>query len=384
GLFGSRYVELSLDNLTGSVDVIVWATVETIILVVYSSSGSLAKSDPCTILEPTLQVDDDKEFSFGLDSLMDNEVTETDINDVMHTASAEGLSNPRDSEILSEQCHNMEEKEEDGNMVLLLTKTEAYKKMSSYARVLIELQADVKLKDNIVEECTKNTGADEKKNVKQPYSNFSRCSGVEPTIEVSNSNPFDVLNSVDNDVEFGTNGRTTNLVNNEATSSGSSFMNIDNDGKFDSHTPIGEKNNKIKRQIYEGNLRLMDNDGNPLVLSGIVKSDSEVEVVFDETANLRISRSGKDESDKCYGVKLSDASKKLGKKFATGASVVKGPIEKDQIDVQGDIAYDIVDFITHTWPDVSKTAIYFIEDGKKVPAIGKLKLGVMRKQERKQ
>ncbi|CAK7352948.1 unnamed protein product [Dovyalis caffra] len=69
-----------------------------------------------------------------------------------------------------------------------------------------------------------------------------------------------------------------------------------------------------------------------------------------------------------FGIKLSDASKKLGKKFATGASVVKGPTEKEQIDVQGDIAYDIVEFITETWPDVPETAIYFIEDGKKVPA----------------
>ena len=30
----------------------------------------------------------------------------------------------------------------------------------------------------------------------------------------------------------------------------------------------------------------------------------------------------------------------------------QGPTEKDQIDVQGDIAYDIVEFITDTWPDV--------------------------------
>ncbi|PIA64310.1 hypothetical protein AQUCO_00100057v1 [Aquilegia coerulea] len=69
-----------------------------------------------------------------------------------------------------------------------------------------------------------------------------------------------------------------------------------------------------------------------------------------------------------FGVKLSDASKKLGKKFATGASVVKGPTEKEQIDVQGDIAYDIVEFITSTWPDVPEAAIYFIEDGRKVSA----------------
>ncbi|GJT07139.1 hypothetical protein Tco_0841601 [Tanacetum coccineum] len=69
-----------------------------------------------------------------------------------------------------------------------------------------------------------------------------------------------------------TNEGTTNLVNNRATSSGSSFMNLDNDGKFASNTLIG-----------------------------IVESDSEVEVVFDETANLRISTSGKDGSDKGYG-----------------------------------------------------------------------------------
>ncbi|KAI3975379.1 hypothetical protein MKX01_004466 [Papaver californicum] len=69
-----------------------------------------------------------------------------------------------------------------------------------------------------------------------------------------------------------------------------------------------------------------------------------------------------------FGVKLSDASKKLGKKFASGASVVKGPTEKEQVDVQGDISYDIVEFITDTWPEVPESAIYFIEDGRKVPA----------------
>ena len=31
----------------------------------------------------------------------------------------------------------------------------------------------------------------------------------------------------------------------------------------------------------------------------------------------------------------------------------QGPTEKDQIDVQGDISYDIVEFITETWRDVT-------------------------------
>ncbi|GJX35859.1 ATPase, F1/V1/A1 complex, alpha/beta subunit [Tanacetum coccineum] len=233
--------------------------------------------------------------------------------------------------------------------------------------VMIELRADVELKDNIVvampkitreghytcnvrveyewkpswcsscklfrhihEECSKNTCAGEKKTVKKPSqtsrgvsigpklgvkpqkeyrhipkkpnasSSSNKKKGVEPTIEVSNSNPFDVLNSVDNDVEFDTNRGTTNLVNNGVTSSGSSFMNIDNDGEFASNTRIGEKIDKIERQICEGKLTLLDNDGHPLVPTGIVESDSEVEVVFDETANLRISTSGKDGSDKGY------------------------------------------------------------------------------------
>ncbi|KAI5078475.1 hypothetical protein GOP47_0006146 [Adiantum capillus-veneris] len=70
-----------------------------------------------------------------------------------------------------------------------------------------------------------------------------------------------------------------------------------------------------------------------------------------------------------FGIKLTDASKKFGKKFASGASVVKGPTEKEQIDVQGDFMYEIVDFITETWKNVPGSSVYFLEDGKKVSAV---------------
>nr|GEU69168.1 hypothetical protein [Tanacetum cinerariifolium] len=112
-------------------------------------------------------------------------------------------------------------------------------------------------------------------------SSGNKKKGVEPTIEVSNLNTFDVLNSVDNDVEFGTNGETTNLVNNGVTSSGSSFMYIDNDGEFVNNTPIGKKIDKIERQICEVKIRLLNNDGNPLVSTGIVESGSEVDSYLD-------------------------------------------------------------------------------------------------------
>ena len=37
----------------------------------------------------------------------------------------------------------------------------------------------------------------------------------------------------------------------------------------------------------------------------------------------------------------------------------QGPTEKEQIDVQGDISYDIVEFITDTWPDVKYLISFF-------------------------
>ncbi|GJY45196.1 hypothetical protein Tco_0433409, partial [Tanacetum coccineum] len=109
---------------------------------------------------------------------------------------------------------------------------------SSYARVMIELRADVELKDNIVVAMQKITReghyicVGEKRIVKKPSqtsrgvpvgpkmgfkpqkeyrpvskkptanSSSNKNKGVEPTIEVSNSNPFEVLNSVDNDEEL--------------------------------------------------------------------------------------------------------------------------------------------------------------------------------------
>ncbi|KAK2449473.1 translation machinery-associated protein [Trifolium repens] len=101
---------------------------------------------------------------------------------------------------------------------------------------------------------------------------------------------------------------------------------------------------------------------------GKIKKKDKQEVIIEKVVRNKRKSITTVKGLELFGVKLSDASKKLGKKFATGASVVKGPTEKEQIDVQGDISYDIVEFITDTWPDVPEKAIFFIEDGKKVPA----------------
>ncbi|GJR18761.1 hypothetical protein Tco_0967288 [Tanacetum coccineum] len=116
-------------------------------------------------------------------------------------------------------------------------------------------------------------------------SSGNKKKGVEPTIEVSNSNPFDVLNSVDNDVEFGTNGRTTNLVHNEATSSGSFFMNVDNSSS--GTTPIIDKIRKFKDLLTSGQAILVNKAGNPLKkveFSGEYDSEDEVASVDNDMA----------------------------------------------------------------------------------------------------
>ncbi|GKA94339.1 hypothetical protein Tco_0816377 [Tanacetum coccineum] len=88
--------------------------------------------------------------------------------------------------------------------------------------------------------------------------------GAETTVEVSNSNLFDVLNSVDNDVEFGTNGGNTNSVNNGATSSGSfgqailvdkagnPLKKVEFPGEYDSEDEVASVDNDMARSMtYE-------------------------------------------------------------------------------------------------------------------------------------
>nr|GEV27048.1 copia protein [Tanacetum cinerariifolium] len=59
--------------------------------------------------------------------------------------------------------------------------------------------------------------------------------------------------------------------------------------------------NKLERQIIDGKLMFVDDDGNLLVSTSYVDSKSEVEVVFDETTNLMPSKNSKGGNDRGYG-----------------------------------------------------------------------------------
>lgn len=67
-----------------------------------------------------------------------------------------------------------------------------------------------------------------------------------------------------------------------------------------------------------------------------------------------------------FGVKLNEAAKMFGKKFASGASVNKTAEGKEQIDCQGDFLDQAAELILKQYKDtVKREDIYFIENKKK-------------------
>ncbi|GJX14104.1 hypothetical protein Tco_0205862 [Tanacetum coccineum] len=99
------------------------------------------------------------------------------------------------------------------------------------------------------------------------------------------------------DNDFGTNGQNSNLV-------GNGPLNVVHGSS--SNTPIIEKIDKLECQILNGKLTFVDDDRKALymvITKGNEDSESEVEVVFNETTNLMASVSLKGGSDKGYGTK---------------------------------------------------------------------------------
>ena len=70
-----------------------------------------------------------------------------------------------------------------------------------------------------------------------------------------------------------------------------------------------------------------------------------------------------------FGVKLGDASKLFGKKFAAGASITKNPQDIEQIEVQGDFLEKAAEFVFKQFnkDGVKKGDIFVIQNKKKEP-----------------
>ncbi|GKA04067.1 hypothetical protein Tco_0676848 [Tanacetum coccineum] len=84
-----------------------------------------------------------------------------------------------------------------------------------------------------------------------------------PSKEVSNSNSFDILNSVENDVDLGTNEGTSNVAGKGVNSGGSpsnhGFFNVEPCSTSTTH--VVERIDKLERLIINGKVTLVDDDG---------------------------------------------------------------------------------------------------------------------------
>nr|GEY82904.1 hypothetical protein [Tanacetum cinerariifolium] len=96
-----------------------------------------------------------------------------------------------------------------------------------------------------------------------------------------------------------TNGKKKQAEVSIEKSAAKGYLNVAH-GSF-SYTPIIDKIDKRESKILDVKLTFVDDDGNPLVPIGNVDSDSEVEVMFDETANLMATTSFNCRNDRGYG-----------------------------------------------------------------------------------
>ncbi|GJZ33063.1 protein kinase, ATP binding site-containing protein [Tanacetum coccineum] len=178
-----------------------------------------------------------------------------------------------------------------------------HKITKGYARAMIDLRADGELKDTIVVAMPKLTGEGfNLYTIRVDYESQpprQATKGVPVSPKVSFKSTKQIYRPISN--KNGANTRDdADLGTNEGNlkSAGKGTLNVTHGSS--SNTPITDKINKIECQIFDGKLTFLNDNRNPLVSTGNVDSDSEVEVVFDETVILMASTSFKGESDRGY------------------------------------------------------------------------------------
>nr|GEU70451.1 hypothetical protein [Tanacetum cinerariifolium] len=169
----------------------------------------------------------------------------------------------------------------------------------NYARAMIELRADVELKDTILVVMPKLVGE-----------RFFMCTiRVECDWKPPRCLSFKVFGHV---LDECPKKIISDVVKNprQATQGVQAVPNVGFKSVKQVYKPVSNKNgvntsdkiDKLERQILDDKLMFVDDDGNLLVPTGNVDSDSEVKVVFDDTVNLMASTSFEGVSDRGYGI----------------------------------------------------------------------------------
>lgn len=120
-------------------------------------------------------------------------------------------------------------------------------------------------------------------------------------------------------------------------------------------------------------LTLKDKHGNEIekqLPGGKVKKKSKPEVVIERAVRNKkkciTTVAGLDR----FGIKLAEASKLFGKKFASGASVTKNATGGEEIDIQGDVLDGVAELVVKTYGPkngLEKKHVFYIDNKKKVP-----------------
>eukprot|EP00877_Chromochloris_zofingiensis_P012849 jgi/Chrzof1/7818/Cz02g37200.t1 len=148
--------------------------------------------------------------------------------------------------------------------------------------------------------------------------------------------------------------------------------------EFNEYLPKDSEEYKRWKAAQEGpealaKLTLKDKSGNEIekqLPGGKVKKKQKPQIVLE--TNTRNKK-------KCvttiiglegFGIKLSEAAKAFGKKFACGASVTKSATGSEQIDMQGDFLHQLAELIPKNYGSshsVTKADMYYIDEKKKLP-----------------
>lgn len=120
-------------------------------------------------------------------------------------------------------------------------------------------------------------------------------------------------------------------------------------------------------------LTLKDKDGNEIekqLPGGKVKKKQKAQVVLESHTRNRKKMVTTVMGLEGFGVKLAEASKLFGKKFACGASVTKTATGAEQIDMQGEFVDKLAELLIKTYGtsnNITKSDVYCIQDKRKVP-----------------
>lgn len=149
--------------------------------------------------------------------------------------------------------------------------------------------------------------------------------------------------------------------------------------EYNEYLPVDSPEFKKWKASLEGpealdKLTLKDKEGNEIekkLPGGKVKKKQKPQVILETNTRNKKKCVTTITGLESFGVKLSEASKALGKKFACGASVVKSASGTEQIDMQGDFIHQLSELLVKSYGTshgLSKSDIYWIDpDKKKVP-----------------